>query len=173
MARNWHKPLILLMWMALPFSAWVYWSAWDRLPARMAVHFDAAWQPNGYTSRDGATQLGLEILLVMLVLFTVAMLIIHTLKPTAFWPALAIAYLVVGVCTYANYSIVKFNLHGQQIRSGSLGEPCKSSSQFLVDLVPRRGLGDGTVPAVALSVHVDAASAASALRASSSRRSWN
>ncbi|HTT22556.1 MAG TPA: DUF1648 domain-containing protein [Candidatus Sulfotelmatobacter sp.] len=169
MARNWHKLLILLMWLALPVSAWMYWSAWDRLPVRMAVHFDAAWQPNGYTSRDAAAQLGLEILLVMLVLFTVAMLIIHTLKPAAFWPVLVIACFVVAVCTYANYSIVKFNLHGQQISSESVGGPGKSSSQFSVNLVTRRGFGDGTVPAVALNVPTNTALAAPIKRASSGR----
>jgi Protein of unknown function (DUF1648) len=86
MARTWRKGLILLMWLALPASTWVYWNGWDRLPARMAVHFDANWQPNGYTSRDGALQLGIGILLVMLVLLTITTLIIDALKPQAFWP---------------------------------------------------------------------------------------
>ena len=47
------------MWLALPISAWEYWQVWDQLPTRMAVHFDANWQPNGYTSREGALELGL------------------------------------------------------------------------------------------------------------------
>ena len=113
MARIGHKLLILLMWVGLPASAWMYWSAWDRLPARMAVHFDANWQPNGYTSREGALQLGLGIFLVMLVLFTVTTLIIDALKPQAFWPALVISFVALGFCWYGNYSIVKFNLQGQ------------------------------------------------------------
>jgi len=131
MARTWHKTLILLMWLALPASGWMYWSAWDRLPARMAVHFDANWQPNGYTSRDGAVQLGIGILFVMLVLFTVTTLIIETLKPQAFWPALVIAYSVLGICAYANYSIVNFNLQARLVRSERLRQ--KSSSQFPVE----------------------------------------
>lgn len=132
MGRNWHKPLVLLMWLSLPIAAWSYWSVWDRLPARMAVHFDATWHPNGYTSREGAVQLGLGILVVMLVLFTVATLIIDSMKPAAFWPALLIAYVVLGFCWYGNYSIVKFNLRSQHVHSEFSGTGAKSSSQCLV-----------------------------------------
>jgi hypothetical protein len=110
MNRAWHKPAVLLMWLALPTAAWIYWRVWDQLPARMAVHFDANWQPNGYTSREGAAQLGLEILLVMLVLSTVATLIVDALMPAAFWPAVVVLYAVLGFCCYGNYSIVDFNL---------------------------------------------------------------
>ena len=113
MARTWYKTLVVLMWLALPTSAWDYWHVWDQLPVRMAVHFDANWQPNGYTSREGALQLGLGIMVVLLVLFTVATLIIHALKPPAAWPALVISYVVLGFCWYGNYSIVKFNLNAQ------------------------------------------------------------
>jgi hypothetical protein len=132
MNRVWHKPAVLLMWLALPAAAWIYWRVWDQLPARMAVHFDANWQPNGYTSREGAAQLGLEILVVMLVLFTLATLIIDVLKPAAFWPALVISYAVLGFCWYGNYSIVEFNLKAQQERSTLMREISKSGSQFLV-----------------------------------------
>lgn len=110
MARTWFKVAVLLMWLALPLSAWEYRSVWDQLPARMAVHFDANWRPNGYTSREGALYLGLGILAVMLVMFTLATLIMQALKPAAAWPALLIAYVVVGFCWYGNHSIVKFNL---------------------------------------------------------------
>ena len=110
MNRNWYKTAVLLMWLALPTSAWIYWRAWEQLPARMAVHFDANWQPNGYTSREGAVELGLGIMGVMLVLFTVTTLIVRALKPSASWPALLLSWVVLGFCWYGNYSIVRFNL---------------------------------------------------------------
>jgi hypothetical protein len=119
MTRNYYKLLVLLMWLALPFSAWNYWRVWNQLPARMAVHFDANWHPNGYTSRQGALELGLGILLAMLVLFSVATLVIYAMKPAAAWPALLIAYVVVGFCWYGNYSIVNFNLNLQATSSQS------------------------------------------------------
>src|SRR5579864_754707 len=127
MARNWYKPVVLLMWTALPTAFWMYWRVWDQLPARMAVHFDANWQPNGYTSREGALALGLGIILVMLILFTVATLIVHALKPAAGWPALLIAYVVIGVCWYANQMIVNFNLNSRQ-KSAAV------SSQFMASV---------------------------------------
>jgi hypothetical protein len=102
----------------------------------MAVHFDANWQPNGYTSRQGALELGLGIMGVMLVMFTLATLIIHGLKPTAAWPALLIAYLVVGFCWYGNHSIVKFNLDAQK-GSSQLSVP---SSRFSAGLQSCREL---------------------------------
>lgn len=132
MNRSWHKALVFGMWLALPTAAWMYWHVWEQLPVQMAVHFDADWQPNGYTSREAALQLGLEILLVMLVLFTIASLIVEALKPAAFWPALVISYVVVGFCCYANYSIVKFNLQAKAAHSKFVQEDRKSDSQFLV-----------------------------------------
>lgn len=127
MSRDWYRPLVLLMWLALPASAWNYRRVWDQLPSRMAVHFDANWQPNGYTSREGALELGLGIMVVMLVLFTVATLAIHVLKPSAAWPALVVSYVVLGFCCYGNYSIVKFNLNARPAHSELAGQ-----------LVPRR-----------------------------------
>ena len=56
----------------------------------------------------------LGIMVVMLILFTVTTLIIHALKPSAAWPALVIAYVVVGFCWYGNQMIVNFNLNAQQ-----------------------------------------------------------
>lgn len=132
MTRTWYKPLVAVMWLALPTSAWNYWHVWAQLPARMAVHFDANWQPNGYTSREGALQLGLGIMVVMLVLFTVATLTIHALKPPAAWPALVISYVVLGFCWYGNYSIVKFNLNAERART--------SQSSVLGSQFPRRVL---------------------------------
>jgi hypothetical protein len=132
------------MWLALPACAWMYWSAWDRLPARMAVHFDANWHPNGYTSRDGAVQLGIGILLVMLVLFTITTLIIDALKPQAFWPALVIAYFVLGVCSYGNHSVVNFNLQAKPVASEMVDG--KSSSHFLVERTSSSVLATGLCP---------------------------
>jgi hypothetical protein len=128
MNRTWFKAGVLLMWLALPISAWEYRSAWEQLPVRMAVHFDANWRPNGYTSRQGALELGLTIMAVMLVIFTLSTLLILGLKPSAAWPALLIAYVVVGFCWYGNHSIVKFNLYARKEQQSS--QLSVLSSQF-------------------------------------------
>lgn len=116
MNSAWYKPpafLILLMWLALPLSWMEYRQNWDQLPARMAVHFDANWHPNGFTSREGALELGLGIMAVMLLIFTVSSFAVRALKPQAGWPALLIAYVAIGFVWYGNHSIVRFNLNSQ------------------------------------------------------------
>ena len=137
MDRTWFKAGVLLMWLALPISAWEYRSVWEQLPARMAVHFDANWRPNGYTSRQGALELGLGILAVMLVMFTLSTLIIQGVKPSAAWPALLIAYVVVGFCWYGNHSIVKFNLNAQKGSSESSQLSVPSSQLSETRIRPR------------------------------------
>jgi len=109
--RSWYTIAIWLMWLALPITALNYYQAWDHLPARMAVHFDANWQPNGYTSREGALMLGLGIMAVMLVIFTVGGFVLRAAKSSPAWPMLAVFYVVLGFICYANYSIVRFNLN--------------------------------------------------------------
>jgi cytochrome bd-type quinol oxidase subunit 1 len=111
MNRDRYKPLVWLMWLALPSTALNYWRAWDRLPMRMAVHFDANWNPNGYTSREGSLMLGLGITAFMLFIFTIAAYIVRAQKPSASWLMLATFYLAVGLLWSANNWIVSTNLY--------------------------------------------------------------
>ena len=111
MLRSAYKPMLLLMWLALITTAVNYWRVWDQLPARMAVHFDANFQPNGYTSREASAELGLGIMAVLLLLFTIAGLIAHAMKPAAAWPMLVGFYVVAGILWYGNYSVLRFNLN--------------------------------------------------------------
>ncbi len=131
--NDWYKPAVGLMWLALLTSAWDYWHAWDQLPARMAVHFDANWQPNGYTSREGAVMLGLGIMAFMLLMFTLTTLIVRALKPSAAWPILVVSYVVLGFCWYGNYSIVKFNLNALPAHSELVGSNSPATSDSRKD----------------------------------------
>ncbi|HZQ96241.1 MAG TPA: DUF1648 domain-containing protein [Candidatus Sulfotelmatobacter sp.] len=130
MGRNCYKTLVVLMWLALPISAAEYRNVWEQLPSRMAVHFEANWRPNGYTSREGALELGLGIMAVMLLMFTLATLIIRALKPPAALPALLVAYVVVGFCWYGNHSIIKFNLQPRVAHSEWAGGDVLSSQSL-------------------------------------------
>ena len=137
MIRNFYKPLVWLMWLALPITALKYWRNWDRLPVRMAVHFDANWQPNGYTSREGALMLGLGIMAVMLLFFTIGALVANALKPAAEWPLLLAFYLGLGFLWYANNSIVEFNLNPPPAHSELVGPDSpalrdSNATQFLL-----------------------------------------
>jgi hypothetical protein len=121
MNRSYYKPLVWLMWLVLPITALKYWRAWDHLPLRMAVHFDANWQPNGYTSRQGALMLGLGIMAVMLLFFTIGALAAHALKPSAAWPLLLVFYVVLGFLWFGNNSIVEWNLNPPPAHSELVG----------------------------------------------------
>ena len=116
------------MWLALPTTALRYWRAWDQLPGRMAVHFDAYWQPNGYTSREGSLMLGLGIMTFMLLVFTIAAYIIGAQKPSAAWPMLLVFYLSIGILWFANNWIVERNLN-QPAHSQLLGPNSPATSR--------------------------------------------
>ena len=116
----WYKTLVGLMWLALPVTALNYWSNWDQLPQRMAVHFNANWQPNGYTTREGSLTMGLGIMAFMLVVFTIGLLVVQAQKPAAAWPLLLTFYVALGFLWFGNYSIVKWNLN-PPARSESVG----------------------------------------------------
>ncbi|HLW83877.1 MAG TPA: DUF1648 domain-containing protein [Candidatus Sulfotelmatobacter sp.] len=137
MKRDFYKPLVWMMWLALPVTALKYWRVWDRLPMRMAVHFDASWQPNGYTSREGALMLGLGIMAVMLLLFTIAALIARAMKPEASWPILLLSYVVLAFLWFGNHSIVEWNLnpppaHSQLVGPGSPAVRNSGATKFLL-----------------------------------------
>ena len=121
MNGRWFKTLVALMWVGLPVTALEYRLDWEQLPMRMAVHFDANWQPNGYTSRQGAMELGLGIMAFMLVVSTVGALIAHALKPGAAWVLLLVFYVIIGFVWFGNHSIVEFNLKSQPAHSELVG----------------------------------------------------
>jgi uncharacterized membrane protein (UPF0136 family) len=98
------------MWVALPATALGYWRNWDQLPMRMAVHFDANWQPNGYSSREGSLMLALGVSAFMLVVFTVAAYAVRVNKPSAALPVLVMFYLALGLLWFVNDWIVQRSL---------------------------------------------------------------
>jgi uncharacterized membrane protein len=104
-----------LAWLALPLTALKYWTAWDRLPMRMAVHFDVNWQPNGWTSRKGARMLALAGTAFLLAMFTIAGYASRrTSSIVASWAIVAVFYGVLGFVYYVNGWVVDRNLGGQQ-----------------------------------------------------------
>jgi len=105
-----------LTWLALPLTLLNYWRAWDRLPARVAVHFDINWQPNGYTSREGSLMLALGTTAFMLLIFTIACYATRSAAVSSFakWSMVAVFYVALGFVYYINNWIVDRNLSGRQ-----------------------------------------------------------
>ena len=107
-----------LMWLALPLTAFRFWTVWGRLPLRMATHFGINGQPNGWMPRETAFYFALGITTFMLAVFTVVFYFVYkTRVPDAVaWALLGFFYLVIGFVYAGNSSVVQYNLNGQ--RSG-------------------------------------------------------
>jgi len=110
-----------LAWLTLPFIALRYWQVWDRLPLRMATHFSANGQPNGWMTRDVALWFGLGITAFLLVVFTVVLLVRYSARQAdvASWATLAFFYFVLGLTFYGNNRVLDYNLNGTSVRLGS------------------------------------------------------
>jgi Domain of unknown function (DUF1648) len=107
-----------LMWLALPLTAFRFWLVWDRLPLRMATHFNVNGQPNGWMPRESAFYTALGITAGMVAVFTAVSYVAHkTHAPDAFsWSLLGFFYLVTGFVNAANSGVVQYNLDGQPMQ---------------------------------------------------------
>jgi Protein of unknown function (DUF1648) len=112
MNRKIYQSLTWLLWLALPLIGLRFWMVWNQLPPRMATHFNANWQPNGWMTREVALEFALGIAAFLLVIFTVTLLIAQKQKVTdaAAWALLAFSYLVVGFVCAGNSKVVGYNL---------------------------------------------------------------
>jgi hypothetical protein len=100
------------MWVALPATALNYLLNWDRMPARVATHFDASGHPNGFTTPQGAFEFALLVTVFFLVVFTVALYAVRARKPDSSWPMLVVFYLVLGAFWGVSNWLVWRNLPG-------------------------------------------------------------
>jgi hypothetical protein len=99
---------VAIAWLTLPLTALNYSRAWDRLPPRIAIHFDANWQPNGWTSREGALELALATTGLLLVTFTFATFVASR-KPASVvsrWAMIIVFYAAIGLVYRVNQWIV-------------------------------------------------------------------
>ncbi|MGH9501153.1 MAG: DUF1648 domain-containing protein [Terriglobales bacterium] len=120
MNRRAFQSFTWLMWLALPLIALRYWQAWDRLPFRMATHFDINGRANGWMTRDVSLWFALGITAFLLVIFTAALLVIHSQKAsdTASWALLVFFYFVIGFVVYGNELVVRHNLYRAPVQLG-------------------------------------------------------
>jgi len=115
MNRGPWKLAIALLWLSLPLAALRYWMVWDRLPARMATHFNALNQPNGWMSREGSLIFTLVLVAFILTLFTVILTRIRRPDATA-WAVLGMFYVLVGFFYWISDSVLRYNLTGAPIQ---------------------------------------------------------
>lgn len=105
------------MWLAMPITAFRFWLAWDRLPLRMATHFNLNGQPNGWMPRETALYFALGVTALAVVVFTVISYVAHkTHAPDLLsWSLLGFFYLIIGFVYAGNSGVVQFNLDGQRV----------------------------------------------------------
>lgn len=118
MTRKWWKIGIALPWLGLPLIALRYWMVWDQLPVRMATHFNAMSQPNGWMSREGSLYFIVGLYLLLVVLFTVIITVVHKVHApdAAAWAVLGLFYVILGVLYYGNESVLSYNLTGAPVQ---------------------------------------------------------
>jgi len=112
MNRRLYQSLTWLLWVALPLTALRFWLVWDRLPLRMATHFNADWQPNGWMSREVALEFALGLTAFLLVVFTAVLILAQRQRvaDAASWALLVFSYVVVGFVFVVNSKVVGYNL---------------------------------------------------------------
>src|SRR5215471_15613403 len=115
--------LIGALWLPLPLTAHYFRENWDRLPARIATHFNAANQPNGWMTREQALWSSLEMLGIVVTVFTIWLVLSHRKSSLTLvsWVLLAFFYVVTGLGCYIFVSTIDYNLTGEPIRPGLVG----------------------------------------------------
>jgi hypothetical protein len=106
-----------LQWLALPILVLNFGAVWQRLPARMATHFDLAGQPNGWMSREEAVVVMLGISTAVLIIATWIASRVKEADATA-WGLIALFYIIQGTLIYAAQSMIDFNLHATPVHPG-------------------------------------------------------
>jgi Domain of unknown function (DUF1648) len=109
-----YRALTAMLWLALPLTAWQYWSVWEQLPSRMATHFGGTGQPNGWMPRE--TSLIFAMVVTILVLVALTWALTRVRKPDVLaWSLLAMLYVVMGALFTINTALLNFNLYGRPL----------------------------------------------------------
>ncbi|HSZ60778.1 MAG TPA: DUF1648 domain-containing protein [Terriglobales bacterium] len=121
MQRRVFQFAVVLLWLSLPLVAVQYTQVWNQLPVRVATHFNAAGQANGWMSRGGAVDFGVGFMAFLLVIFTAVLFYNARHRVDGFsWAALSFCALVLGVMVKVNRGIVNYNLQGEPLRLGGV-----------------------------------------------------
>jgi hypothetical protein len=113
MNRTLFRFAIVLLWLALPLVALEYRQVWDRLPAQVATHFNAANQANGWMSRQESLNFSLRMMAVLLTVSTIALAAISRRKvETLSWALLGFFAVIIGLLVAVNQAIVDYNVYG-------------------------------------------------------------
>jgi hypothetical protein len=132
--------LAALQWLSLPIIVLIFGSVWQRLPSRMATHFDLAGQPNGWMAREQAVLVLLGIAIAVLITATWIASRVKELDAVA-WGIVALFYIIQATLVWAGQTIIDSNLHGTPVHPGPVLLVGIVAAVFLVilSLGTRRG----------------------------------
>jgi hypothetical protein len=157
MNRKLFSILTAMMWLALPLTALRYWQVWNELPARMATHFGANGEPNGWMSRQVAFYFALGVTGFTLVTFTAVAYAMQKQKPpdSSSVALLGFFYLVLVFIFYVNNSVLAHNLTGRPVAIAPVlvGLPFAVIVFMVVYLRLQRGPALATGPILAEEAH--------------------
>ncbi len=106
-----------LQWLALPIMVLAFGAVWQKLPDRLATHFDLAGQPNGWMPREEAVVVMLGISTAVLIIATWIASRVKEPDATA-WALVALFYIIQGTLIYAAQSVIDFNLRAKPVHPG-------------------------------------------------------
>jgi hypothetical protein len=117
MTRSAYRTLTMLLWLAPLAMALRYWQVWDRLPVRMASHFDAAGRANGWMSRDAALYFDVGFLAFLAGILSVVLYIVQKKYALAklSWALLVVLHAEIWAFAYLLNSTLDYNLDGSAI----------------------------------------------------------
>ncbi len=117
MTRTWYKALAASLWFAPVAIAVRYWQVWDRLPMRVASHFDPAGRANGWMTREGSLYFDLIFLAFLAGIFFVALLVVQRKCGLGKvpWALLVFLHAEIWTLVYLLNSTVNYNLDGTAI----------------------------------------------------------
>ena len=117
MTRTWYKTLAALLWIAPVALAYRCSQVWDRLPIRIASHFDAAGRANGWMSRDAALYFDLGFIVFLAAIFSVVLYLTQRRCALAksSWVLLAFLHAEIWTLAYLLDSTLNYNLNGTPI----------------------------------------------------------
>ena len=102
------------MWFVLPALALRYWQVWDRLPARIASHFDACGHANGWMTREDSMIFVIGISAFIVLLGTLILRRVRRPEPASF-AIVAFFYVIFAVIFWGNESVLGYNLYRQPV----------------------------------------------------------
>ena len=102
------------LWVIVPVTAARLWMVWNRLPARIATHFDFAGRANGWTS---PTHFAAAILLALAAAAAISTLAVaRTSRPDlSSWSLLGFFYVMAAILYGTAEEILNYNLYGRGV----------------------------------------------------------